>query len=190
MWACEESEWRTNLLCWTWTGQVLKYDLRNTSRALKSFSLGRRQPIHSIRECNRGLFVGKVGGVEFWKRDQDGEYHMFEENECYVVVALLWIWSPSNNSTNRSCSNAWWECSMFSLSRYVVFERAYYLSDALTSLSNTGTDRFQIKQSSAVITVDVFCLVQFCLKWTTRTYAHWHVMRVQIVLWRGIFHHC
>ena len=101
VWACEWSP-SDEQICYAGlrTGQVLKYDLRNTSRALKSFSLGRRQPIHSIRECNRGLFVGKVGGVEFWKRDQDGEYHMFEENEmlrgsCSAVDMIV-----TSNSSN------------------------------------------------------------------------------------------
>jgi len=97
IWACEWSP-RDDNVCYAGlqTGQVMKYDLRNTSRALNSFSLGRRQPIHSLRECREGILVGKVGGVEFWKQQEnlDDEYYILEENEmlrgsCTSVDLLI-----------------------------------------------------------------------------------------------------
>ena len=177
VWACEWSP-SDEQICYAGlrTGQVLKYDLRNTSRALKSFSLGRRQPIHSIRECNRGLFVGKVGGVEFWKQDQEEEYHMFEENEmlrgsCSAVDMIV----TSNNSNTIGLAAMRGEnarCVLFELGTYCSSVSCISPFEITQMIKHTRMHkqvRTDLKSSnlSAVITVDVFCLVQFCLKWTT-----------------------
>ena len=120
--------------------------------------------------------MGKVGGVEFWKRDQDGEYHMFEENEmlrgsCSAVDMIV----TSNNSNTIGLAAMRGEnarCVLLSSVRSVRAEYIICLTHSHRSRTQVRTD-FKSSNLSAVITVDVFCLVQFCLKWTTRTYVHY-----------------
>ena len=131
VWECEWSPSNEHV-CYAGLrmGHVLEYDLRNTSRALNSLSFGCRQPIHSIRECNKGILVGKVGGVEFWRKDQE-EYHLFEENEmlrgsCSAVDMI--------RTSNTTSSNVMGLAAMRGeKARCVLFE--------------LGSDRFEIKHS-------------------------------------------